>query len=296
MVKITFLGTSGSTPTKDRNLPSVALEYNGEILLFDCGEGTQRQAIFYSVNISKISKIFISHIHGDHIIGLAGLTRTLALNNREKPLYIFVPAGEEKSIIKLLDFDNINFKYSIIIEGIKSGIISKGDSYTIRAFKLKHSIPTYGFVFKENDKIKFDKKECSKLGIKDLMFNELKKNGKININNNIIKLSDITYVVNGKKIVYATDTRPSIGTVNAAKNADLLIHEATYDESKKNLAKERMHSTAAEAAKIAKKANCKKLALFHISSRYKNDDILKTESTVIFKNSFIPKDGMTIEI
>ncbi|MGC8648761.1 MAG: ribonuclease Z [Candidatus Micrarchaeia archaeon] len=293
---ITFLGTSGSTPTKNRNLPSVAINYNGEVLLFDCGEGTQRQALINSVNIAKIDKIFISHIHGDHTIGLAGLIRTMALNNREKPLYIFVPKEAEKNILELLNFDKISFKYKIIIEEIKSGVIFKGKDYKIKAFKLKHSTITYGFIFQENDKVRFLKDKCKKLGIKGLMFKELKEKGKIKINNKIIKLNEVTYNVTSKKIVYATDTRPCISTINAATNADLLIHDATYDNNMKTFAVERMHSTASEAATIAKKAKCKKLALFHISSRYKDIDILKNEATIIFKNSFVPNDGMKIEI
>ncbi|MGC8571689.1 MAG: ribonuclease Z [Candidatus Micrarchaeia archaeon] len=295
-MKIVFLGTSGSAPTKERNLPSVALEYNGEIILFDCGEGTQRQMIKNSLNLSKINKIFISHIHGDHIIGLAGIVRTLALNNREKALYVFVPKGEEKGIKALLTFDKIKLNYPIIINEIKSGIIDKNKDYIIKAFKLKHSIPTYGFIFKELDKLRFYKDKCTKYGIKGTMFIDLKEKGFININNKKIFLKDITYKKEGKKIVYATDTRPTNNTINAAKDSNLLIHEATYADENKDLAKERKHSTATEAATIAKKANCKKLALFHISSRYHSIDMMKKEATKIFKNTIIPNDGDILEI
>lgn len=303
-MKIVFLGTSGSTPTKQRNLPSVALEYNGEILLFDCGEGTQRQVMQNSLNISKINKIFISHMHGDHVIGVAGLIRTFALNNREKPLYIFVPEGEEKKINALLTFDKIKFDYPIIVKEAKTGVIDKNKDYIIKAFRLKHSVPTCGFIFKELNRLRFYKNKCMSYGIKGTMFAELKEKGFININKNIknknkgkrINLKDVTYEVKGKTIVYATDTRPFINTITAAKNADLLIHEATYANDNENLAKERMHSTALEAALIAKKANCKKLALLHISSRYHSIDTMKKEAKKIFKNTIIPNDGDILEI
>ncbi len=296
MIKIIFLGTAGATPTKTRALPSIAVEYDGEIYLFDCGEGTQRQFLKYGINLSKISSIFISHIHADHVIGIPGLVRTLAINKRTKPLFIYVPNGEENKIKALINFDNAIINYEIIIKGIKSGQIIKNKNITIRAFKLNHSIVTYGYIFKERDKIRFIKDKIKKIDLHGKMFAELLKKKKIKIKNKTIRLDDVSFLEKGKKIIYVTDTRPCKSSVKNALNADILIHEATYIDDQKKLARERKHSTALEAANIAKQANAKKLIIFHISARYKNPNILLDEIKTVFKNAEIANDGMIIEL
>ncbi len=296
MLKITFLGTAGSTPTKLRNLPSVALDYNGRVFLFDCGEGTQRQCMYYSVNISRIKAVFLSHIHGDHTIGLAGLVRTLALNKRQEPLYIYIPKGYERQLIELIGFDRAMINYKLIIKPLKSGPIYKEKDFQISAFKLMHTVTTYGFIFKENDKVKFLKQKVKALGIKGEMFKELLKNKKIKIGKKNIKLDDVTFKETGRKIAYATDTRPSSSTIAAAMNADILIHESTYADNEKELARERKHSTTIEATSIARKAKAKRLVLVHISARYKDANPLLKEARSSFKNTDVANDGMTITL
>lgn len=296
MLKITFLGTAGSTPTKFRNLPALALDYNGSVFLFDCGEGTQRQCMYYSVNISRIKAIFLSHIHGDHTIGLAGLLRTLALNKRTEPIYIYIPKGYEKHLLALIGFDMALIPYKLIIKPIKSGTIYKGDKFQVSAFRLAHTVPTYGFVFKEDDKTRFLKQKVKTLGIKGEMFRELLKNKQIKIGKRKIKLGEITFNESGKKVAYATDTRPSSSTVAAAKGADVLILESTYANSEKRLAKERHHSTAIESASIAKKAKAKRLVLVHLSARYRTADQILKEAKKVFANTDVAKDGFVINI
>ncbi|MGC8652299.1 MAG: ribonuclease Z [Candidatus Micrarchaeia archaeon] len=296
MAKIIFLGTSGSTPTKSRNLPSVALEYNGRIYLFDCGEGTQRQMLRYSVNISKVEAIFISHIHGDHIIGIAGLVRTLALNKRQHPLFIFVPRGYEGAASQLLSFDKALIGFPIFVKPISSGIIYKGDGFAVKALKLVHFVPTFGFVFKEDDKIRFLKEKAASAGLKGEMYSQLLSKGRLTVNGKSIALKDVTYAERGLKIVYIADTRPTQGVVVAARGADLLIHEATFSASEAGLAKERKHSTSEEAARIAKKAGAKRLVLMHISARYKSTAKILKESRSIFPSTDVAKDGMVITL
>lgn len=294
MVKITFLGTSGSTPTKSRSMPSVAIEYEGKLLLFDCGEAAQRQAMIYDINISKLEAVFITHTHGDHIIGIAGLIRTLALNKRSRPLLIFVPRGGEDAIRKLLDFDKAIIGYETRVVGIRAGKVYSDGNYTVSAFRLNHNIPTYGYAFELGARLRFKKDKCAELGIKGPMFRDLASRKSINIGGRRIGLNDVTYKVKGIKVVYATDTRPSKTTVVVAKGADLLIHEASYGSELATMAKERYHSTAKEAATIAKAAGCRRLALFHISARYKDPSVLVTEAKKVFKNSELPNDGETI--
>ncbi|HVA82656.1 MAG TPA: ribonuclease Z [Candidatus Aquilonibacter sp.] len=296
MIKVTLLGTSGSTPTKARGMPSVAITHNGKIYLFDCGEGTQMKMLQHGINISKIETIFLSHIHGDHVIGIAGLVRTMALNNRQKPLTIHIPKGFESAIKSLIVFDKAIIKYPIIIKGIGSGKVYKGEDFEISAFKLIHQIPTLGFVFRENDKRRFIVEKCKELGIKGTMFAQLEKRKKIKLGKRIIKLESITTLHKGKIVVYATDTRPSKATVSAAKNADILIHEAAYTENEKKLAIERKHSTAQEAAGVAKLAGVKMLILTHLSARHRNPDALYVEAKKLFKYVIVGNDGYTTEV
>lgn len=295
-MRVVFLGTSGSAPTKARNLPAVALEHEGEVLLFDCGEGTQRQIMQFSVNISKINSIFLTHAHGDHIIGVAGLVRTLALNKRTAPLKIYIPQGQEKSVKGLLEFDNAIIGYPIEVISIKGGIVQKGDDYTVSAFEVDHTLKCYGFVFQENEKIHFIKQKADSLGIKGKMFSELTKKGKIKIGGKQISLASVTTKEKGRKMVYVTDTIPCAATKKAAKDANLLIHEATYTEQYKEQAGERGHATALEVAKIAKTAKVNMLALTHISARYKDPKELLDEARSVFKNTRVAEDGMSIDL
>ncbi|MGC8495837.1 MAG: ribonuclease Z [Candidatus Micrarchaeia archaeon] len=295
MIKVTFLGTSGSTPTKSRNLPSVALEYNGGLYLFDCGEGTQRQIMRYSLNISKIKAIFVSHIHGDHVIGIAGLIRTMALNRRQEPLYIYVPSGYEGAIKQLIVFDKAIISFNIIIMPIESGTIYKGDGFYVKAFKLSHSVLTYGFIFVENDKQRFIVQKATELGLKGKMFSELQLKKNIKLNGSNIKLSDVTYTEKGLKVCYITDTRP-VTPSKTSLGADLLIHEATFAESEKELAKERWHSTGQDAARVALRIKARKLVLMHFSARYKSTSKIVNEARQIFNDTVAAKDGMSITL
>lgn len=296
-MRIIFLGTSGSTPTKERSLPGVAMEHEGEVLLFDCGEGTQRQMLQFSVNLSKIKAVFITHAHGDHVIGIAGLVRTLGLGRRTEPLSIFVPEGQEDQITGLIGAKYCEMiKYPIRIVPIKAGIIWKGDDYTVSAFRVAHTIKCYGFVFQENEKVRFIKQKADAIGIKGKMFSEIMRKGSAVIGGKRVSLSSVTTRSNGRKMVYATDTVPSKVTEKAAAGASLLIHEATYTEKYKELAAERGHATALQVAKLAKAAKVNMLALTHISARYKDPKELLDEAKSIFKNSRVAYDGMAVEL
>ncbi len=291
MEKVTVLGTSGASPTKERNLTSVALVHEGDVLLFDCGEGTQMQLLRYGINSSRIRAIFVSHAHGDHIIGIAGLIRTLGLNGRKTQLSIFVPKGYENVIRSLIVFDRTVIEYPIAVVGIHAGTVYKGKDFTVSAFKEDHTIPTYGYIFRINDRRKFDSAKSKAAGLKGPMFSELQSRGKIRIGKRMVNLESVTHLQRGKKIVYAADTRPSKNTVNAAQGADLLIHEATYAQTERKLAVERKHSTAMEAAEIAKKAKVSRLVLIHFSARYKTTQQLEAEAKRIFKDTTLANDG-----
>ncbi len=295
-IEIIVLGTAGSAPTKERGLSAIAIRYDGRIFLMDCGEGTQRQMMRYGLNISKIDAIFITHIHGDHVIGIAGLMRTLALYNRTRPLNIYVPEGYENNVKMLVDFDAAMILYKVNIVGVHSGKIYSDGGISVRAFRLRHSIPAYGYAFSEDDRPHFIKSEAKRLGIDGRMFSEIEKRGRITANGKTVRLSQITKTVKGKKVVYAADTRPVQSTLAAARDADLLIHDSSYASEDAELARSRMHSTAEEAAKIAKRAGAKRLLLTHLSARYKNVNAHLKESRRIFRNTDVAEDGMRIVV
>ena len=295
-IKTIILGTAGSAPTRERRMPSVAMIYEGEVLLFDCGEGTQFRMLEHDINPVKVKAIFISHAHGDHTIGIAGLVRTMGMNNRKEPLLIFVPAGDEKVIQSLITFDRALITYKIIIRGIRSGLVYSGREYEVSAFKLRHTIPTYGYVFREKSKTKFKKELAHRLGIRGEMFSKLEKNGSVKVGKRTVRLGQVSWRQEGKKIVYATDTRPTQTTVAAARNADLLIHESSYNASEIGLARKRMHSSAGEVAMLAKKSGVKRLVLTHISARHRTDAELLRDARRLFKNTVVAKDGYTVVI
>lgn len=293
-IKITMLGTSGSSPTKARAMPGVALSYNGDIFLLDCGEGTQMQMLRYGINSSRIKAVFISHAHGDHVIGLAGLVRTMAMNRRQSQLDIFVPAGSEKIISALISFDRALIAYKIAVHGARPGTSYKGRGFSVTAFALNHSIPSCGYALREDDRMRFSEDKCKKLGVTGEMHSVIHRLGSLKIGKKVIKLGQVARRQAGKKVVYASDTRPAKSTATAAKNADVLIHESSYLNSERKLAKERGHSTSAEAAAIAKKAGAKLLVLTHISARYNNADAMENEALAVFKNTKVAKDGDVI--
>ena len=290
MFSITFLGTSASAPSVDRNLSSIAIKYEGNLFLFDCGEGTQRQMMKYTIGYGSIDAIFITHNHLDHFLGLYGLIETLHLTSPSpKPVKLFVPVGFPLGAITNKKFVQINY--------LKKGEVYKGKNFSIRAFPVKHSkiLDSFGFVFEETDKVKFHEKEAKALGIKGKLFTEIQQKGYVTINKKKIKLAEITWKKKGRKVVYTGDTAPCAEVVKAAKDADLLIHESTFDSSKQEEAGERNHSTAKEAAEIAKKANVKQLVLTHISPRYKDFSVLLDDAKG-FKNVKIAKDGLVLDI
>lgn len=293
MFQITFLGTSGSTPTIERNLPAIFIRTAGESLLFDCGEGTQRQMMKYKVGFGSIDAIFITHAHLDHYLGLFGLLETLKLSQpNPKKVSIFVP-GQLYSMLA-----DRNYAFLEVVK-LKKGKIYEAKDFIIEAFKVKHTTESFGFLLKEKNKIKFYEEKAHAFGLKGEMFTKIQKKGFIKIGEKKILLKDITYIKPGKKVVYTGDCAPGLATIKAAKNTDLLIHEATFDTNFEKEAKERKHSTARQAAEVAKKANCKQLILTHISPRYSREDLqslLLNEAREAFASSALAKDGLTIRL
>jgi len=299
-LKIIFLGTGGSWPTIKRNVTSIAIKRGKEILLFDCGEGTQRQIQKSKNSYMQISKIFISHFHGDHFLGLPGLIQTMQLNDREKPLHIYGPKGMDKLLNQLLTLGYFRPNYEILSHELKEQDVIDFDGYKIKAIEVEHGVPTLAYSLEENKRPgKFDKPKALKLGIPEgPLFNKLQKGEKIILKNGKeIKPDQILGPARkGRKIVISGDTKPLKKMINFSKKADILIHEATFDSSMNDVANDYGHSTAYQAAEIAKKAEVEKLFITHISPRYIDKRTIEGEAKEIFQNTVVPRDLQEFEI
>lgn len=292
MIKVAILGSSAAVPSVERSLSAIGIRFDGDIYLFDCGEGTQRQMMKYGLSYFKVKAIFVTHTHADHIVGIAGLAQTLDLSGREEPLPIICPAGQERDIEALLSIGK--YSYQVEVRGVREGEVLRGEGFAVSAFPVQHSRPSLGYSFQTDERRNFDEEKCEKLGITGRMFGELEKNGKIKIGKKEIAYGEVTIPKPGIKIVYSGDCSPSESTLVAAKGADLLIHEATYASDHEKEAFENRHSTAAQAAALAKKAGAKRLLLTHISGRYKEKSMLESEAREIFENSEVAEDGTEV--
>ena len=300
-INITFLGTAGSVPTTNRSLPAIIIKRQNEQIFFDCGEGTQRQIIKAKTGLHKKMKILISHLHGDHVLGLPGLLQTMALMDRQKKVEIYGPNG----IRHFLDCAKEILKFGLsfpvkIIEITNPGIVCEEKEYIIEAIKSSHTDTSLSFGFIEKPRPgKFYPKKAKVLGVPEgERWSKLQEGKNIKLpNGKLVKSTDVTGPLRkGRKIIYSGDTRPIEGFEIFASGADLLIHESTFDDSLIDKALTDGHSTPSQAANEAKKAKVKKLVLTHISARYPNAKILLEQAQKIFQNTIIAQDFMELEL
>lgn len=304
-MEIVLLGTGASLPTQHRSPTATALLRGGEILLFDCGEGTQMQFQRAKLKPGKLSRIFISHFHGDHFYGLVGLLTSLQLAGREKALNIYGPQGLRKYLNFMEDFSHFTLGYEIVIHEIKVNseeeVWDLGE-YLVRVKPLMHRVFVLGFRIVEKSKPgKFDVKKAEKLGIADGPLRGLLQKGESVVlpNRQRINPSQVLGPNRpGKNIAFCVDTEPCKNAFELAKDAELLIHEGTFDESQTEWAKTTGHSTVVQAATVAQEAGVKKLVLTHISARYRESDelLLLNQAQKIFPNTIIGRDLMRIQV
>lgn len=296
-MKIVFLGTSSMQPTKERGLPAFLFSHGSENILVDCGEGTQRQMKIKKIKPNKLTKILISHWHGDHVLGLGGLIRNLGANQYGGILEIYGPKDIEKYMGNILNSCVYEERIKIKLIEIKHGKIFENKDFFIEAFKLKHPGLCYGFNFIEKERRKINLNYTKKFGlVKHQLLGDLQKGKDIIWKGKRIKVKDATNLVFGKKVSYISDTKYFKDILNFIKNADLLISEATYLEIDKDKAEAYQHLTAKQAAKLAKEGNVKKLVLTHFSQRYKDEMEFKEEAVKIYRNVVCAKDFMEINI
>ncbi|MBD2480780.1 ribonuclease Z [Planktothrix sp. FACHB-1365] len=306
-MQITFLGTSSGVPTRSRNVSSIALRLpqRAEIWLFDCGEGTQHQFLRSDLKVSQISRIFITHLHGDHIFGLTGLLASCGLAGNAKRIDIYGPAGLSDYLQACVRYSQTHFSYPVKVHTIQPGMIFEDEEYQVVCGYLKHRVTAFGYRIIEKDKPgRFDVEKAKKLGIPPgPIYAQLKQGQTVTLaDGRTIRGTELCGVPQiGRKFVYCTDTVFCEGAVELAQDADVLVHEATFSHHDAEMAFQRLHSTSTMAAQVALAAGAKQLMMTHFSPRYAPgnsiilDDLL-TEARAIFPNTDMAYDFLTHEI
>ena len=300
-LKITFLGTSGTVPSVNRNPSAILIQFGGERILFDCGEGTQRQMMIARTGFSGLNSVFITHMHTDHFIGVFGLLETLSLNERKEKITFYVPAEKAKFLSGLFRmFGYYNLKFPVEVVGLKDGDEVDFGRFKIVAFRTDHTTPSLGYALIERERPgKFDRAKAEALGIPPgPLYAKLVRGESVEINGRVITPDMVVGPPRpGRKIVYTGDTRPCERVVEIARDADVLIHDASFTSDLQEWAEKTKHSTAKEAAEIAKRAGVRQLILTHISARYSKDaSPLLEEARSVFENVMVAEDLMSIEV
>ena len=289
---VLFLGTAGSAPTAGRGLPATLVRRGGDRLLFDCGEGTQRQ-LLSSTGLIDLEEIFLTHFHADHFLGLPGMLKTFALRGREAPLTVYGPPGL-RALFKVLHPVIGDQPYAVALEELEPNVPLERDGYLIAPFQVEHRTRAYGYAIVEQDRPgRFDEDRARELGVEPGPdFGRLQSGEAVGD----VKPDDVLGEARpGRKVVITGDTAPAETTAAVAHRADLLVHEATFISEEAERARETGHSTAREAAELAAAAEVKLLALHHVSPRYGPRE-LREEARAVFPNTVIPRDFDTIEI
>jgi ribonuclease Z len=300
-LRVTFLGTAGSVPTPKRSLPAVLIQREGEQLMFDCGEGVQRQMIKAKAGLHRKMKVFISHMHGDHVLGLPGLLQTMALLDRERKLDVYGPPGIKRFVESIREIVQFVLTFPVEIQEInEAGVICDEKEYTVQTVWANHVIPNLAYSIVEKSRPgRFYPEKAKILSVPEgPMWSRLQHGHKVKLSDGrVVKPEQVLGSPRpGRKIVYTGDTRPFKGFVKFAEGADLLIHDATFDDDLAERAMEDGHSTSSQAAENAKKAKVKRLVLTHISARYDDVSNLLEQAQKLFKNTRVAEDLMSIEI
>jgi ribonuclease Z len=299
VVELLFLGTGGSVPTPDRNTMALALRNGQHMLLFDCGEGTQRQFMRSRFSFMKLDRIFITHLHGDHFLGVLGLVQSMNFSGRERPLELYGPKGIGEVAQQSMLLGHFQLAFPLFWRELKAGDEVEGDDYIVRAVPASHLAHSIGYVYEEKERPgRFDPQKAKLLQVPEgPMFARLQAGKAIEVEGRTITPEMVMGPVRkGLKMAYSGDTLPDQRFIKAAHGCDVLVHEATTDSSLQEKANQYMHSTAKQAAEAAIAAQAKKLFLVHISGRYDDATPLLDEARELFPESYLPNDLDVVEI
>ena len=298
---VRFLGTAASRPTVERGVSSLAVIREGETMLVDCGEGTQRQMMRYGISFA-FEDLFFTHMHSDHYLGVTGLVRTLQLGGRTEPLRLWGPPGSSRTLRQCLSLGGERTTFPIAIRELEPGEQIRRAEYHIEAFAVEHhGGPSIGYAFVEEERRgRFNPDLARELGIPEgPLWGRIHRGESVTLEDGrtIEAATLVGEQRRGRRVVITGDTRPCDATVAAAHDADLLVHEATFADDEAARARETQHSTAREAAEVARRAGARRLVLTHISARYSRDaHELEREARQLFANTTVAKDGMEIEL
>ncbi|MEM3087426.1 MAG: ribonuclease Z [Halobacteria archaeon] len=300
-LQVTFLGTAGTAPSAHRNPSAILLSREGELILFDCGEGTQQQMMRAKTGMRALSTICITHFHGDHILGIPGILMTFAFHERQEPLWIVGPRGTQRLVETLSTLGGFQVNFPVKAVELQPGEPLEREGYRILPFKTDHTGRSMGYVLEDPPRPgKFDKPKALALGIPEgPLFGKLQRGQAVALpDGRNFRPEDVLGPSRpGRRVVYTGDTRPCDATVEAARGADLLIHDGTLANDQAEWAREARHSTAAEAAGVAKRAGVHRLVLTHISTRYEeNPAALLEEARPIFPGTVIARELATLEV
>jgi len=298
-MKLVFLGTAGAQPTENRGLSCICLEREGEILMFDAGEGAQFSYLKSRLGWNKKMKIFVTHLHGDHCVGILGLLQTMTLQHRTESIEIYGPDGIDEFIAANAKILKFGLSFPVMITTVTEEKIVDEKSYSVFACKAKHSVPTFSYLFQEKEKPgRFHPEKAKQLGVPEgELWSKLQNGQEVKVGDKTIKPSDVLGGKrSGKKIGISGDTRPTKQLEEFFQNCDYLTFDSTYLDELQEKAVETYHSTAKEAATLAKNANIKNLILTHFSARYKDESVLVEEAKTIHSSVIGAKDLLEIEI
>jgi ribonuclease Z len=301
-LRVTFLGTGGAVPTTERAPSALQCNREGERLLFDCGEGTQRQMMRFGTGFD-VSHVFVTHLHGDHVLGIPGLVQTLDFNDRTDPLAVHCPPGTRGTVEELVHAAGHRPGFPVrVTEAAPGDVALAREAYQVRAFETDHRTTSVGYALIEAErKGRFDRERAEELGVPvGPAFSRLHEGEPVELDDGTVVRPE--QVVGdprpGRRVVYTGDTRPTEATVEAARDADLLVHDGTFASDEAGRARETAHSTAREAADVARRAGAKRLALTHVSSRYAGDaGRLEREARRAFgEEAFVAEDGRVVDV
>lgn len=294
-MKITFLGTGAMLPTKERNPNAIFVSYKNEGILIDCAEGTQRQLRTAGISPTKVTKLLITHWHGDHVLGIPGLMQSLGASNYTKKLEIYGPKGSKNFFKNMMNGLAFKSRIEFELKEINEGKFFENEDFYLESNKVKHSIDCLSYNLIEKDKLKVNVDYTKKFGlVQHPLLGELQRGKDILYDGKKIKVKDATIVKKGKKICFILDTYYDKKLIKIAKDSDLLISESTWLEKDKLTDKE--HLSAKDAGKLAKQAKVKKLILTHFSQRYKDLNEILKECKKEFNNASLASDLMNLEI
>lgn len=299
MIRVTFLGTAAARPTVGRNVSSIALQREGELMLLDCGEGTQRQMMRYGTGFG-VRAVFVTHLHADHFLGLIGLLRTLSLQGRTDPMEVYGPRGSRPTLEQAIHLGVERIRFPVRVDELDDGDRVERDDYDMVAFGARHGTAALGYALVEHDRLgRFDVEKARALGVPEgPLFGRLHRGEAVEVDGRTVRPDEVVGPPRrGRSVVYTGDTLPSRTVREVARDADLLIHDATFGEEEAERARDTHHSTAREAAEVARAAGARRLLLTHVSARYADDPSpLEAEAGEVFPGARVAYDGLSLEI